>query len=119
MTEREVTFEIVEHIGVLSENESGWRKELNLVSWNGQIPKYDIRDWDQDHERMSRGITLLPRDMRKVVDLYMADRSRKAVRHAEEEKEARAERRKKTPRPAQAEASQKPEVEAEVQLQQA
>lgn len=28
----ELKYEIVEHIGVLSENARGWRKELNLVS---------------------------------------------------------------------------------------
>ncbi|MEI3503270.1 MAG: PC4/YdbC family ssDNA-binding protein [Anaerovoracaceae bacterium] len=43
---------------------TGWRKELNLVSWNGGAPKYDIRDWDPDHERMSRGITLHEKEMR-------------------------------------------------------
>ena len=41
----ELKYEIVEHIGVLSENARGWRKELNLVSWNDREPKYDIRDW--------------------------------------------------------------------------
>ncbi len=29
-------YEIVEHIGVLSESPKGWRKELNKVSWNGE-----------------------------------------------------------------------------------
>lgn len=53
----QVTFEITEHIGVLNAYSSGWRKELNMVSWNGREPKYDIRDWDPDHEKMSRGVT--------------------------------------------------------------
>lgn len=51
-------FDIVEELGVLSESRSGWTKELNLISWNGADPKYDIRDWSPDHERMSKGITL-------------------------------------------------------------
>lgn len=59
MTEnREITFEIVEHIGVLEAHSTGWNKEVNLVSWNGNPAKVDIRDWDPSHERMSRGITL-------------------------------------------------------------
>ena len=29
----ELKFEIVEHVGVLSENAKGWTKELNKVSW--------------------------------------------------------------------------------------
>lgn len=40
----EFSYEIVEEIGVLSENPKGWRKELNLVSWNGRPPKFDLRD---------------------------------------------------------------------------
>ena len=50
--------EIKEHIGIISESKNGWTKELNLVSWNDNDPKYDIRDWDPKHEKMSRGITL-------------------------------------------------------------
>ena len=44
----QITFEIKEHIGVLCVYHTGWKKELNLVSWNGNAPKYDIRDWDPD-----------------------------------------------------------------------
>jgi hypothetical protein len=51
-------FEITEDIGVLSEAGSGWKKELNLVSWNDRASKYDIRDWDPDHGKMGKGITL-------------------------------------------------------------
>ena len=54
----EFKYEIVEEIGVLSENAKGWRKELNKISWNGADPKYDIRDWAPDHEKMGKGISL-------------------------------------------------------------
>jgi len=54
----ELKFEIVENIGVISEGAKGWKKELNLVSWNGREPKYDIRDWDPNHEKMGKGLTL-------------------------------------------------------------
>lgn len=54
----EFKWEITEKIGVLGENARGWTKELNKVSWNGSKPKYDIRDWDPDHERMGKGVTL-------------------------------------------------------------
>ena len=54
----EIKYEIVEEIGVLSENAKGWRKELNKVSWNGAAPKYDIRDWAPNHEKMGKGCTL-------------------------------------------------------------
>lgn len=65
----EFTFEIVEEIGVLSENSKGWKKELNLISWNGGEPKYDIRDWDPNHEKMGKGITLSEEEAKQ---LYIA-----------------------------------------------
>ena len=54
----ELTFEIKECLGVLSENARGWTKELNLISWNDREPKYDIREWNPDHTRMGKGVTL-------------------------------------------------------------
>ncbi|SHH51049.1 hypothetical protein SAMN02745245_01501 [Anaerosphaera aminiphila DSM 21120] len=50
-------FEIVKHIKTLSTNAKGWSKEFNLVSWNKRAPKYDIREWDEEHLKMSKGIT--------------------------------------------------------------
>ena len=54
----DIKYDIVEEIGVLSENAKGWRKELNLISWNGAKPKFDIRDWAPEHEKMGKGVTL-------------------------------------------------------------
>ncbi|MBF2474935.1 hypothetical protein IA829_03190 [Listeria seeligeri] len=53
-----IEYEIMEEVGVLSENTRGWRKELNRVSWNGRPAKYDIRDWAENHEKMGKEITL-------------------------------------------------------------
>ncbi|HAO6441941.1 TPA: hypothetical protein IQC91_001679 [Listeria monocytogenes] len=66
-----IEYEIIEEIGVLSENARGWRKELNKVSWNGCPPKYDIRDWSEDHEKMGKGITLTDEEaevLKKLLD---------------------------------------------------
>ncbi|MCL7748411.1 YdbC family protein [Halalkalibacter alkaliphilus] len=54
----EIKFEIVETVAVLSEGSKGWKKELNLISWNGRDAKYDIRDWAPDHSKMGKGVTL-------------------------------------------------------------
>ena len=54
----EIKCEITKHIGVLSESAKGWTKELNFVSWNDREPKYDIREWSPEHEKMGKGITL-------------------------------------------------------------
>jgi len=66
-TGHEVTFEIQEHIGVLNTHETGWTKEVNIVSWNGNKPKIDIRDWSPDHKQMGRGITLTREEGDKMV----------------------------------------------------
>jgi len=60
-TRSEPIYEIKEHIGVINSinnREELWTKEINIVSWHGGKPKIDIRDWNETHDRMSRGITL-------------------------------------------------------------
>jgi len=54
----DIKYEITRHIGVLSESAKGWKKELNLISWNDRDPKYDIREWAPEREKMGKGITL-------------------------------------------------------------
>ena len=61
------TFEIVKTVAVLSENARGWPKELNLVSWGGRDPKYDIREWSPEHDRMGKGVTLSDEEMENLV----------------------------------------------------
>ncbi len=65
----EFKFEIVEKIGVLGEKENGWTKELNLVSYNNFPAKYDIREWDPDHQKMSKGITLSKEELLSLKEL--------------------------------------------------
>ena len=72
-----ISFEIQERIGTIAVYPTGWSKELNLVSWNGGAPKYDIRDWSPDHGSRSRGITLKESEMKKITDL-MASREKVA-----------------------------------------
>ncbi len=54
----DIKYEITEALGVLSENNSGWTKELNLVSWNDRESKFDLREWSPTHDKMAKGITL-------------------------------------------------------------
>ena len=65
----EFKFDIVEKVGVISEKPSGWAKELNLVSWNGAEPKFDIREWDPNHEKMGKGITLTIEELKALKEL--------------------------------------------------
>ncbi|QAA31318.1 YdbC family protein [Clostridium manihotivorum] len=53
----DIKFEIKENLGIISESAKGWKKELNLISWNYKEAKYDIREWDSDHSKMGKGVT--------------------------------------------------------------
>lgn len=65
----EIKYEIMEHLGVLSESAKGWKKELNRVSWNGAAPKYDIREWAPNREKMGKGITLTNDEVEQLKQL--------------------------------------------------
>jgi hypothetical protein len=65
----DIKYEIIKEIGVLSENAKGWRKELNLISWNEAAPKYDIRDWAPGHEKMGKGVTLTKEEIEKLKEI--------------------------------------------------
>lgn len=65
----EIKYEIVEKIAVLSTTEKGWSKELNLVSWNEREPKYDLRDWNEEHDKMGKGVTLTKEEIVKLKEI--------------------------------------------------
>ena len=65
----ELKYEIIKSIGILSETNNGWKKEVNIVSWNGGEPKYDIRSWNPDHTKMGRGVTLSSTEIEKLREL--------------------------------------------------
>ena len=62
----EITYDIEQRIAVLSTNARGWERQLNLISWNGNPAKYDIRDWSPDGSRMSKGISLSSEECRAL-----------------------------------------------------
>ena len=62
----DIKYDIVEELGTLSANARGWTKELNLISWNGAAPKYDIRDWAPEHEKMGKGVTLTKEEAQEL-----------------------------------------------------
>ncbi len=74
-----ISFEVKEQICVLSHSTKGWSKQLNLVSWNGRDAKYDIRDWDENHEKMGRGVSLSRDELGKLrnclisLDIQLSD----------------------------------------------
>ena len=65
----DIKYEIVLNIGVLSKANSGWVKELNLIRWNDREPKYDLRDWSPNHEKMGKGVTLSKEELLALREL--------------------------------------------------
>ena len=62
-------FEIIKNIGNLSENTKGWKREVNVMTWNNRKAKVDIREWDEKHEQMKKGITLNKEELKKLKDI--------------------------------------------------
>lgn len=65
----DIKYEIEKELGVVSESPKGWRKELNLISWNGKEAKYDLRDWAPEHEKMGRGLTLSLEELKQLKNI--------------------------------------------------
>ena len=69
MPKSEISFAIIETLGVLSTSSKGWTKELNLISWNGREPKYDLREWSTEHDKMGKGVTLSKDELEALKDI--------------------------------------------------
>ena len=67
--DREITFDLEEHVGIIGISPTGWKKELNMVAWNGTAAKYDLREWDEDHSHMSRGITMNKEEIKSLSEI--------------------------------------------------
>lgn len=65
----DIVYVIKKQVGVIEAYPTGWRKELNLISWNDSTPKYDLRDWDPEHRYMSRGVTLTPDEAKCLYEI--------------------------------------------------
>ena len=52
-----MTMEVIKKIALISGTETGFRKELNFISWNGKEPKIDLRTWSPEGIAL-KGLTL-------------------------------------------------------------
>lgn len=54
----DLKFDILEKFGTLSTSKSGWELQLNFVQWGDNQPKFDLRTWSPDNQKMGKGLTL-------------------------------------------------------------
>lgn len=74
---KDIQYEIVKEIAVLSQSDSGYTKEINLISWNGNEPKYDIRSFSPDREKCGKGITLTEAEVKTLLEAFETELKRK------------------------------------------
>lgn len=60
-----ITMEVIKKIAVLNDSDAGYTKELNLVSWNGREPKYDLRTWSPEGIAL-KGLTLTEEEAKEL-----------------------------------------------------
>ncbi len=66
-----ITYEVLDKLGILSETPRGWTKELRLINWNNRGPRYDLREWSPGDKKASRGITMSLKEMRILQEALM------------------------------------------------
>jgi len=62
-------FDIKKSLGIISESAKGWKREVNVMTWNNKKAKIDIREWDEKHEQMGKGITLNKEELKQLKDI--------------------------------------------------
>jgi len=62
-------FDIKKNLGTISESSKGWKREVNIMTWNNKKAKVDIREWDEKHEQMGKGITLNKEELSQLKDI--------------------------------------------------
>lgn len=62
-------FDIKKNLGTISESAKGWKREVNVMTWNNKKAKVDIREWDEAHEQMGKGITLNKEELKQLRDI--------------------------------------------------
>lgn len=65
------SYKIIRNITTISQR-GNWALELNLISWDGRPATFDLRKWNDDHTKMSKGISLT-RDEVKALSKFLID----------------------------------------------
>ena len=65
----EIKYEIINELGVIPAEKGSMRLELNRISWNGNEPKYDLRRWSPNRDKMGKGVTMSERELIALYEL--------------------------------------------------
>lgn len=68
-TRKAIQCTLKHHLGTLRENEKGWSREVNVVSWEGAASRLDIRDWSKNKDRSSKGVTFTRAEVERLRDM--------------------------------------------------
>lgn len=71
VNQKSITFEIIEEYGTFDPGEE-WSGEVNLVSWNGNPPRIDIRYWKSDRSK-SRKLGALSDSAARELQIILAE----------------------------------------------
>ncbi len=64
-----IQFEIYKVLGSLTEGGRGMVKQLTCMSWGENAPKFDLRPWNDEYERMGKGVTLSLDEIKALRDI--------------------------------------------------
>lgn len=65
----EIRYEIINELGVIPAGKGSMHLELNRISWNGNEPKYDLRRWSPNRDKMGKGVTLSEKELLVLYEL--------------------------------------------------
>ena len=65
----DIECDIIKSYGTFSRDFKFWNKEVNLISWNKRPAKLDIRNWQKDHKKCGKGITITREEAEELVKL--------------------------------------------------
>ena len=65
----EIKYEIINELGVIPAEKGSMRLELNRISWNGNEPKYDLRRWSPNRDKMGKGVTMSEKELIALYEL--------------------------------------------------
>ena len=66
----EIKLEVIKHLGTLRENNKGFTTEVNILRWNDDAPKMDVRQWTPDtHHPLKVGFSLTESQALKLYEI--------------------------------------------------